>query len=281
MVTFHMLGRYGELGNQLFQIATTTALARRNNTTALFPKWICGKQLKTYSHILKTPLNETLQGSEISTIFKEKAHNYEEIPFTDNMSIEGYFQSELYFKDSENYIRNELFVPSDEITNILNERYSDIINASDTVAVHVRTQTRSKDDDPVNHTPPPTEYLQKAFKEFGKNYRYVVFSDNIQLVKKWFKDYDFTFIDNEQACDNVHSGLVTDKSYYPNVLELFLMSKCKHNILTSSTFGWWGAWLNDNKNKQVLTMEENMWFGKSLNLNLSTFLPESWTKIKI
>jgi hypothetical protein len=281
MVTFHMLGRYGELGNQLFQIAATTAIAKRNNTNAVFPKWICGKQLKVYSHILKTPLNETLNQQDISTIFKEKAHNYEAIPFQENMSIEGYFQSELYFKDCEDYIRNELFVPSDEISSLLAAQYDDIISASDTVAVHVRTQTRSKDDDPVNHIPPPTDYLQKAFKEFGKNYRYVIFSDNIQLVKKWFKDYDFTFIDNEQACDNLHSGLITDKAYYPNVIELFLMSKCKHNILTSSTFGWWGAWLNGNKDKHVVAMEENMWFGKNLNLNLTNFLPVSWTKIKI
>ena len=281
MVTFHMLGRYGELGNQLFQIATTAALAKRNNTDAVFPKWICGKQLKTYSRILKTPLNENLNIHDVSFYFKEKAHNYEEIKFHENMSIEGYFQSELYFKDYEDYIRNDLFAPSQEINNILNERYSDIISANDTVAVHIRTQTRSKDDDPVNHTPPPTEYLQKAFKEFGKNFRYIIFSDNIQLVKKWFKDYDFTFIDNEQACDNLHSGIITDQPYYSNVLELFLMSKCKHNILTSSTFGWWGAWLNNNNDKRVITMEESKWFGKNLNLNLSTFLPKAWTQIKI
>lgn len=281
MVTFHMLGRYGELGNQLFQIAATAALARRNNTNAVFPKWICGKQLKTYSHILKTPLDETLNLNDISVVYKEKTHKYEEIPYQENMSIEGYFQSELYFKDCEDYVRNELFAPSDVISNELNSRYSDIITANDTVAVHIRTQTRSKDDDPVNHTPPPTTYLQKAFKEFGKNYRYVIFSDNIQLVKGWFRDYDFTFIDNEQACNNLHSGIITDQQFYPNVLELFLMSKCTHNILTSSTFGWWGAWLNNNPEKKVIAMEENMWFGKNLNLDLSTFLPKSWLKIKL
>lgn len=281
MVTFHMLGRYGELGNQLFQIATTTAHARRNNTNAIFPKWVCGKQLKVYSHILKNPLNEQLDQNQVKYTYNEQGHQHQNLPYYEDMSLVGYFQSELYFKDSEDYIRNELFTPSDCITKLLEEKYNDIINANDTVAVHVRTQTRSKDDDPTNHIPPPTEYLQKAFKEFGKNYRYVIFSDNIQLTKKWFKDYDFTFIDNEQACDNLHSGLVTDRPYYPNVLELFLMSKCKHNILTSSTFGWWGAWLNKNKDKNVITMDKDMWFGKNLNLNMSTFIPKSWKQIKV
>ncbi len=58
--------------------------------------------------------------------------------------------------------------------------------------------------------------------------------------------------------------------------DLFLMSKCSHNIIANSTFGWWSAWLNDNKKKLVLAPE--LWFANGIST--PDLVPPNWRKIK-
>lgn len=64
--------------------------------------------------------------------------------------------------------------------------------------------------------------------------RYLIFSDDIPWCKEHFKGEHFYFIENE-------------KDY----VELFLQSKCTHNIISSSTFSWWGAYLNTNLGQRI------------------------------
>jgi hypothetical protein len=54
--------------------------------------------------------------------------------------------------------------------------------------------------------------------------------------------------------------------------DLYLMSLCKQNIIANSSFSWWGAWLNNNKNKIVIAPRQ--WF--TFPSSLKTRLPEEW-----
>jgi hypothetical protein len=55
-----------------------------------------------------------------------------------------------------------------------------------------------------------------------------------------------------------------------------LISRCKHQIISNSTFSWWGAWLNQNPEKIVVA--PNVWY-KDPNLDTSQLIPKEWKRI--
>jgi len=182
---------------------------------------------------------------------------YNDIKITDNTHYVGFFQSEKYFNDI-NFIWN-LFEPSDDITNSLNKynKYLEGIICS----IHIRRGDYLKYSD--IHPPQDLVYFNNAMKEIGEVDKYLIFSDDIKWCKENFIGDKFVFIQNE-------------KDY----IELFLQSKCTHNIISNSSFSWWGAYLNKNENKKVIGPIK--WFGNNIDhsrYNDKDIIPESWIKI--
>jgi len=69
---------------------------------------------------------------------------------------------------------------------------------------------------------------------------------------------------------NTNSG---EKSYE----DMRLMSNCKHNIIANSSFSWWGAWLNNNKEKIVIAPKK--WFNDG-RINQDDVIPSEWIKLE-
>ena len=111
MIVFSRLGKKGNLGNQMFQIASTIGIALKNNQEFSFPKWEYSKYF-----INKFP---EIQKDENFKIVKEKSFKYNQFRLDNgNYDIDGWLQSEKYFD-----IRNTkaLFLFEEQfITGLLN-----------------------------------------------------------------------------------------------------------------------------------------------------------------
>ena len=100
--------------------------------------------------------------------------------------------------------------------------------------------------------------LEKELLDFKQ--QGLVFSDDIDWCKGVFRGDRFTFIEGE-------------KDY----IDLYIMSQCKNNIIANSTFSWWGAWLNKNKNKKIVAPKK--WFGSLISHNTKDLIPKEWIKV--
>lgn len=96
------------------------------------------------------------------------------------------------------------------------------------------------------------KYYAKALKFITEKYTdlfFCFFSNDIEWVKNTFHEQNAIYIEGKMFQE------------YHDWYDLYLMSICKHNIISNSTFSWWGAWLNKNPDKTVIAPKKlrNRW----------------------
>jgi hypothetical protein len=154
--------------------------------------------------------------------------------------LDGYWQSEFYFKDIEHIIREDLtiFPPNDNF----NLKLADEISKKNSVAIHVRWF-----DNPgslISHNA-SHDYYKRAIEIMEQRLttpHYYIFSDKPSEAK--------TILNIPEERLTLISHNIGDKNSY---IDLWLMTNCKHFIIANSTFSWWGAWLGKEENKIVLS----------------------------
>lgn len=252
---------YGQLGNQMFQVATALSLAQDNAAIAIFPEFLESEEYNiplNYKNVFhRIPTTHPNQHN-VEFSYKEPAYHYNPIPYQPNMSLFGYFQSEKYFKKNKDLIL-ETFAPSEEILSYLESKYDFILKHPKTVSLHLRFYLDTKRE---FHPFVGINYLRKALEKFDKDSLLVIFSDHIGLAKqrlaKILGQRKHVFIEGNRHFE-----------------DLYLMSLCKHNIISNSSFSWWGAYLNRNANKVVIAPKR--WFGVYYkDYNMSDLIPAEW-----
>jgi hypothetical protein len=180
--------------------------------------------------------------------------------------ISGYWQSEKYFDNISEIIRNT-FTCLDNDWGKEDREILNTINASQTVSVHVRRGDMVNNSEVAKvHGACDLEYYNKSIEYLNNKIDslvFIIFSDDTKWAKENIKISNKTiFVDHNKD----------EKAW----LDMQLMSKCNHNIIANSSFSWWGAWLNRNENKIVISPKR--WFNSSNN-NTKDLLPNSWIKL--
>jgi hypothetical protein len=153
--------------------------------------------------------------------------------------LEGYWQSEDYFKDVADTLRQELQItpPTDAANLFMAEQ----IRGCMAVAVHVRFF-----DEPhvIGMNNAPGDYYSSAIdtmERLAPTAHYFIFSDQPAVAR------DRIPLPYSRVTLVAHN--LGDENAYA---DLWLMTQCQHFIIANSTFSWWGAWLAANTDKQVI-----------------------------
>lgn len=287
---------FGGVGNQMFQYATAKRVAQLNNsqlkldishydnhvlpnglpyrsydlTMFNIPEAIATKEeIDKFKDIPTSILSRGIRKirnyiNPHTVIYEPHFHFYPELlEKKGNIYLEGYWQSEKYFKYISKTIREQFQIFPD-----LNDEEQELLNKikhTNAVCLNVRRQEFASN-------PHVDQFIGLEYIERGIQ----------RMVEKINNPFFFIFSDELSWCKTnlkiQHPHLFVEERFYGEKFQkcLFFMIACKHYIIPNSTFAWWAAWLNDRPDKVVIAPQK--WL-KDQSKNTKDILPESWLKL--
>lgn len=278
----------GGLGNQLFQYSLGKKLSIKNNDMLkldlsdftkdnprsyslghfnIIENFATDKDVNKIKKTGALKVFDKLKSYYKRPVIKYKGYDFDPniLKLSGSFYLDGYWQSEKYFKDIENIIIKEI-APKEP----LSDKYTaliDNIKTGNSISVHIRRGdyiTNKKFSKVYNLL--DEKYYQRAVKFIAEKIidpQFFIFSDNIEWVKQNLNiPYPKIFV----------SSANETKDYE----ELILMSLCRHNIIANSSFSWWGAWLNQNHSKIVISPDK--WFNDKADA-AKDLIPQDWIRL--
>jgi hypothetical protein len=174
----------------------------------------------------------------------------------------GYWQSAMYFPHVVNQLRKD-FTFRGELSTEATTIHSRI-QSSEAVCVHVRRG------DYVGNTSfnsSGNDYFKKSAMEIGTRVtdpKFFIFSDEPEWCQENLDiGYPFVIVDYQTPNPKFKE-------------DLWLMSSCRHFIMSASSFSWWAVWLS-NQSDQVVTVPDP-WFLNDF-ADSSDLVDAKWIKV--
>ncbi|MFC1817597.1 alpha-1,2-fucosyltransferase [Thermodesulfobacteriota bacterium] len=277
----------GGLGNQLFQYSIGRHLSIKNNTGLVLDtsNYLLDKnnrhyELGRYNIKAKTAniitcifvrlgkyiIPKITQHIRLPIKYVKERNNYfnnEILSEQRNIILDGYWQSEEYFKDIRDIILDDLTLVSNPDKE--NKKMLKRIKNSNSVCLHVRR------DDYVSNP-----LLQKYHGSLTPKY----YNKAINTICDRLTDPEFfIFSDEPEWCKR---NIITDRPLtYVDINgpdkapeDLRLMSACNHFIIANSSFSWWAAWLAEKDGTIIIA--PNGWYREK---DEGDIVPKRWLRI--
>lgn len=270
----------GGLGNQLFQIFTTIAYAIKNKSKLIFSDTYDLHRGSTHRHTywetFLSNLRPFLVDIKQDTInncllIKEHSFSYSELPPSNSPEqskmLVGYFQSPKYFDLYKDTIFKMIKLDTHKAD--IYTKYP--LDYENTISLHFRLGDYKKLQD--YHPIMTLDYYEHAISYMLK------FTAAKPKVLYFCEDED---IDDVQHTINMleikfNLDFIRGGHELDDWQQMLQMSLCKYNVIANSTFSWWGAYFNTNKEKKVV--HPSLWFGPKAKHDIKDLFPNDWISV--
>jgi len=259
-ITSHLMGG---LGNQMFQMSKALSEGFENNIDVKFKleSYIPmeGNQPSKYkSNIFRNIKFEDYKENTLQISEPSWSYNELNVFYYSPVKYYGYFQSSKNFKSQGKKIK-EIFSPTDDFIDKIKNLYPNIFEKN-SVSIHVRRGDYLS----ISNILPIIDksYIDESLKQLGEYSNIFIFSND----KVWCKE----------NLNYPNSTVVENLEDYE---ELWAISLCNHNIMSNSSFSWWGSYLNKNKNQKVFV--PSIWFGPNGEKDYKDIYEPEWVIINL
>jgi hypothetical protein len=191
--------------------------------------------------------------------------NESALSYSDNVFLDGYWQSEKYFLAAKGELKNELEPKAPMgVGDLL---VAQKIQSCNSISIHIRRGDYAVHPSALNHHGLCSmEYYKTAIELISKKISdpvFFIFSDDLKWVKSNLNlRYPYFFVEHNTS-ENAFQ-------------DLRLMSLAQHHIIANSSFSWWSAWLGSAEGKIVI--RPKYWLVNQLNAN-DWICPIDWISL--
>ena len=244
MVYFNL---YGNLGNLLFQYATAVSLGK-GQAVGVTASEATRRQLTDYAELFGR-LEVVAEAPYGARVVRQAYERPTELPSAESGDIllDGYFQSENYFDRELVY---DLFKPSATRVDALRTKYGEWLSRPGVTGLSVRRGDYLRK--AAWHPFVGERYFRDCLARLPDVRDFIVCSDGIPWCRRFFPkafpERRFLFVEGAPVLD-----------------QLYVHALCANNVLSNSSFSWWGAWLAQRRRVRDglpgVALAPSMWYG--------------------